>query len=211
HVDWTNTIFTTNHKMACYYDGISIDELAPRNFSIKSPYGACPTCYGLGTRLEVDPELVVPDPDLSIEQGAIAPWSSSRLEYWYRLLASLGEAYRFSTQTPWKKLSKEARQAVLYGSPEEVHITYRNRYGRTRSYYTTYEGVIPVIERRYSEADSDSQRERLEQYMRQVPCRTCKGARLKPETLAVTIGGLNIWELTRQCIKDQVAYLDELK
>src|SRR5207247_9571331 len=161
-------------------------------------------------RLEVDPELVVPDPDLSIEEGAIAPWSSSRLEYWYRLLESLGKAYGFSTSTPWRKLSREAKDAILNGSEREGHITYRNRYGRTRSYYTQYDGVIPVVERRHAESDSDSQRERLEQYMREVPCRACKGARLRPESLAVTLGGLNIWELTRQSIRDELGFLDHI-
>src|SRR5712692_4811073 len=209
-VDGTEEIVNFSQKLACTYDGISFDELAPRNFSFNSPYGACPTCDGLGTRLEVDAELVVPDPDLSIEEGAIAPWSSSRLEYWYRLLESLGEVYGFSTGTPWRKLSKEAREAILYGSEKEVHITYRNRYGRTRSYYTTYEGVIPVVERRFAESESDSQRQRLEQFMREIPCRACKGARLKPESLAVTLGGLNIWELTRQAIRDELQFLDHI-
>src|SRR5438552_6944926 len=178
--DGKEEVVNFSQKLACTYDGVSFDELAPRNFSFNSPYGACPTCGGLGTRLEVDPELVVPDPDLSIEEGAIAPWSSSRLEYWYRLLESLGNAYGFSTKTPWRKLSKESREAVMYGSDREIHITYRNRYGRTRSYYTTYEGVIPILERRYGDSESESQRERLEQFMREVPCRVCKGARLKP-------------------------------
>src|SRR5437660_1761197 len=192
--DGKEDVVNFSQKLACTYDNISFDELAPRNFSFNSPYRACPTCDGLGTRLEVDSELIIPDPDLSIEEGAIAPWSSSRLEYWYRLLESLGKAYGFSTKSPWRKLSKEARDAVLYGSDREIHITYRNRYGRTRSYYTSYDGVIPVLERRYTEAESDAQRERMEQYMREVPCRACKGARLKPESLAVTLGGINIWQ-----------------
>ena len=208
--DGKEDVVNFSQKLACTYDNISFDELAPRNFSFNSPYGACPTCDGLGTRLEVDSELIIPDPDLSIEEGAIAPWSSSRLEYWYRLLESLGKAYGFSTKSPWRKLSKEARDAVLYGSDREIHITYRNRYGRTRSYYTSYDGVIPVLERRYTEADSDSQRERLEQYMREVACRACKGARLKPESLAVTLGGLNIWELTRQSIRDELRFLEHI-
>src|SRR5256885_316148 len=209
--DGKEDVVSFSQKLACTYDNISFDELAPRNFSFNSPYGACPTCDGLGTRLEVDSELIIPDPDLSIEEGAIAPWSSSRLEYWYRLLESLGKAYGFSTDTPWRKLSKEAREAILFGSEEQVHITYWNRYGRTRSYNTTYDGVITVVERRYKESDSDSQRERLEQYMREVPCRSCKGARLKPESLAVTLGGSNIWELTRRPIRDEIAFLDGMQ
>jgi excinuclease ABC subunit A len=209
--DGKEEVVSFSQKLACTFDGISFDELAPRNFSFNSPYGACPTCDGLGTRLEVDPELVVPDTDLSIEEGAIAPWSSSRLEYWYRLLGAVAETYGFSTKTPWRRLPKEAREAILYGSDREVHISYKNRYGRTRSYYTGYEGVIPVLERRYKDSESDAQRERMEQFMREVACRSCKGARLKPETLAVTIGGLNIWELTRQSVGDEVRFLDQLQ
>jgi excinuclease ABC subunit A len=209
--DGKEEVVSFSQKLACTFDGISFDELAPRNFSFNSPYGACPTCDGLGTRLEVDPELVVPDTDLSIEDGAIAPWSSSRLEYWYRLLGAVAETYGFSTKTPWRRLPKEAREAILYGSDREVHITYKNRYGRTRSYHTGYEGVIPVLERRYKDSESDAQRERMEQFMREVACRSCKGARLKPETLAVTIGGLNIWELTRQSVGDEVGFLDQLQ
>ncbi|MEX2407080.1 MAG: excinuclease ABC subunit A, partial [Actinomycetota bacterium] len=146
---------TFSQTLACTYDGLSFDELQPRNFSFNSPYGACPTCDGLGTRLEVDAELVVPDPDLSIEEGAIAPWAGSRLEYWYRVLEAVAETHGFSMRTPWKKLSKRARDVFLYGSDEEIHVRYKNRYGRTRSYWTTYEGVLPAVERRHSETDSD--------------------------------------------------------
>jgi len=209
--DGHEEIVNFSQKMACTFDGISFDEPAPRNFSFNSPYGACPTCDGLGIRLEVDPELVVPNGELSIDEGAIAPWANSRLEYWHRLLDGLAGAFRFKTSTPWEDLPKEARQAILYGSDDEVHITYRNRYGRTRSYYTTYEGVIPVLERRYGEAESDGQRERLEQFMREVPCRACKGARLKPESLAVTVGGLNIWQFTTKSIRDELTFLADLQ
>jgi excinuclease ABC subunit A len=209
--DGHEEIVNFSQKMACTFDGISFDEPAPRNFSFNSPYGACPTCDGLGIRLEVAPELVVPNPELSIDEGAIAPWANSRLEYWHRLLDGLAGAFRFKTSTPWERLPKDARQAILYGSEDEVHITYRNRYGRTRSYYTTYEGVIPVLERRYGEAESDGQRERLEQFMREVPCRACKGARLKPESLAVTVGGINIWEFTTKSIRDELTFLAEVQ
>jgi excinuclease ABC subunit A len=193
------------------YDGLSFDELQPRNFSFNSPYGACQTCDGLGTRLEVDPELVVPDPDLSIAQGAVAPWSSSRLEYWDRVLESVAETNGFSTTTPWKRLSKKARDVVLYGSDAEIHVRYKNRYGRTRSYWTTYEGVLPAVERRHTETDSDGQRQRLEEFMREIPCRACGGARLRPETLAVTIGGLNISELTDRSIRDTLTFTEEVE
>ncbi|TMK86236.1 MAG: excinuclease ABC subunit UvrA [Actinobacteria bacterium] len=209
--DGKEEVVNFSQKLACTYDGISFDELAPRNFSFNSPYGACPTCDGLGTRLEVDSELIVPNDELSIEEGAIAPWAGARLEYWHRLLEAVAKAHRVSTKTPWKRLPKEAREAVLYGSAEPVHVTYRNRYGRLRSYTTEFEGVIPNLERRYGEAETDSARERLEQYMRDVACRACKGARLKPESLAVTVGGINIWQFTTKAVKDEVTFLDQLE
>jgi excinuclease ABC subunit A len=201
---------TFSQSLACTFDGLSFEELQPRNFSFNSPYGACQTCDGLGTRLEVEPELVVPDPDLSIADGALAPWSSSRLEYWDRVLDAVADLHGFSTGTPWKRLGKKAREVVLYGSDDEIHVRYKNRYGRTRSYWTTYEGVIPVVERRHVETDSDSQRERLEEFMREIPCRACGGARLRPESLAVTVGGLNISELTGRSIRDTLAFTHEV-
>ncbi|HEX6329681.1 MAG TPA: excinuclease ABC subunit UvrA [Actinomycetota bacterium] len=199
---------TFSQSLACTYDGLSFEELQPRNFSFNSPYGACPTCDGLGTRLEVDPELVIPDPDLSIAEGAIAPWAGSRLEYWFRVLEAVAATHGFSMEAPWKRLPKKARDVVLLGSDEEIHVRYKNRYGRTRSYWTTYEGVLPAVERRHLETDSDSQREKLEQFMREVPCRSCGGARLKPETLAVTIGGLNIAQLTDRSIRDTLVFTE---
>ncbi|MCI0633705.1 MAG: excinuclease ABC subunit UvrA [Actinobacteria bacterium] len=199
---------TYSQSLACTFDGLSFDELQPRNFSFNSPYGACQTCDGLGTRLEVDPELVVPDPDLSIADGALAPWSSSRLEYWDRVLDAVAETNGFSTATPWRKLSKTAKDVVLYGSNDEIHVRYKNRYGRTRSYWTTYEGVVPVVERRHVETDSESQRERLEEFMREIPCRACGGARLRPESLAVTVDGRNISELTGLSIRDTLTFIE---
>ena len=210
-VDDHEEVVNFSQKLACTYDGISFDEPAPRNFSFNSPYGACPACDGLGTRLEVDPELVVPNEDLSIEEGAIAPWSGQRLGYWYRLLEAVAAAHKAKATVPWRKLSKEVREAILYGTDTPIHVSYRNRFGRLRSYTTTFEGVIPNVERRHSEAESDGARERMEQYMREVACRTCKGARLKPESLAVSIGGLNIWELTRMCVRDEVVFLDQVR
>jgi excinuclease ABC subunit A len=200
-----------SQALACTFDGISFDELAPRNFSFNSPYGACTTCDGLGVRLEVDAELVVPDPDLTIEEGALAPWASNTLEYWYRVLAAVADAHGFGLDTPWKKLPKRARDVVLYGSDEEVHVKYRNRYGRQRAYWTTYEGCIPNIERRHAETDSDSAREKLEQFMREIPCRACKGQRLKPESLAVTVGGQNIAELTSKSIRDTLRFVESME
>ncbi|HZB00903.1 MAG TPA: excinuclease ABC subunit UvrA [Actinomycetota bacterium] len=202
---------TFSEKLACTNCGISFDELAPRNFSFNSPYGACQTCDGLGIRLEVAAELVVPDPTLSINEGAIAPWASNTLEYWYRVLDAVGEVHGFSLDTPWRKLSKRARDVVLYGSDEEVYVRYKNRYGRQRSYYTSYEGVIPNLERRHVETESDAAREKLEQFMRETPCRACKGARLRPETLAVTVGGLNISQLTDRSIRATLEFLDALQ
>ncbi|HEX8100572.1 MAG TPA: excinuclease ABC subunit UvrA [Actinomycetota bacterium] len=209
--DGREEVVNFSQKLACTYDGLSFDELAPRNFSFNSPYGACTTCDGLGIRLEVDPELVVANPDLSISEGAVSGWSGPRGGYWHRLLEALVEAYGASVKTPWKKLPKHVREAILYGSDEEVRVSYRNRFGRPRSYLTVFEGVITKLERRHAEAETDAARERMEQYMREVPCRSCKGARLKPESLAVTVGGLNIWELTRQCIKDEVAFIETLE
>jgi excinuclease ABC subunit A len=208
--DGREEIVTFSEKLACTYDGLSFEELAPRNFSFNSPYGACTTCDGLGTRLEVDPDLVVPDPDLSINEGAIGPWSSSRLEYWNRVLHAVAETQKFSLDTPWRKLPGWAKDVVLYGSDEQIYVRYRNRYGRQRSYYTTYEGVLPNIERRHLETDSDYARHRYEQYMREVPCRACKGRRLKPESLAVTVGELDIAELTSLSVERTLRFLEDL-
>ncbi|HKX34928.1 MAG TPA: excinuclease ABC subunit UvrA [Actinomycetota bacterium] len=202
---------TYSQALACTFDGLSFDELQPRNFSFNSPYGACQTCDGLGVRLEVDAALVVPDPDLSIADGALAPWSSGRIEYWDRVLDAVADSHGFSTSTPWKKLPKKVRDVVLYGSDEEIHVKYKNRYGRTRSYWTTYEGVVPVVERRHVETDSESQRERLEEFMREIPCRACGGARLRPETLAVTVGDLNISQLTSLSIRDTLSFTREAR
>jgi excinuclease ABC subunit A len=202
---------TFSQALACTYDGISFEELAPRNFSFNSPYGACPTCDGLGTRLEVDPELIVPDPDLSVAEGAIAVWANGRLEYWDRVLEAVAEAHGFSLDTPWKRLGKRAKETLLYGSDEEIFVRYKNRYGRQRAYHTTYEGVVNNVERRHDETDSESQREKLEQFMREIPCRVCKGARLKPESLAVTVGDANISELTRKSIRDTLTFLDSIE
>jgi excinuclease ABC subunit A len=202
---------TFSQSLACTHCGLSFEELQPRNFSFNSPYGACGTCDGLGTRLEVDPELVIPDPELSIQEGAIAPWAGSRLEYWDRVLEAVAQTHGFTTTTPWKRLPKKARDVVLYGSSEEIYVRYKNRYGRVRSYYTTFEGVMPVVERRHAETDSDSQRDKLEQFMREIPCRACGGARLKPESLAVRIGGIDIAQLTARSIRDTLRFFDEVE
>jgi excinuclease ABC subunit A len=209
--DGKEELVTFSEKLACTFDGLSFDELQPRNFSFNSPYGACTTCDGLGTRLEVDPELVVPDPDLSIREGAVSPFASARLEYWNRVLEATAEAHGFSLDTPWRRLSARAKEIILYGSDRDIYIRYRNRYGRQRAYYTSFEGAIPVIERRHDETDSDYARARYEQYMRQVPCRTCKGARLRPESLAVTVGNRNIAELTALSVEGCLRFLQDLR
>ncbi len=201
---------TFSQNLACTHCGLSFEEMNPRNFSFNSPYGACPTCDGLGTRREVDPELVVPDPDLSVSDGALAPWASATLEYWYRVLEAVGTAHDIDLDTPWRKLTKGAREILLYGSDESIHVRYKNRYNRQRSYWTTYEGAIPSIERRHAETDSDAAREKLEQFMRQVPCRACEGARLRPETLAVTVDGMNVAELTDLSIRDTLRFIEEM-
>ena len=199
---------TYSEHLACLYCDLDFQELEPRSFSFNSPYGACPTCTGLGTRKEVDAELVVPDPDLSLAEGAIAPWGSGHhSEYFGRLLKALGDQVGFTVDTPFARLSKKAQDAVLRGSDKQVHVRYRNRYGRERSYYTAFEGVIPFLERRYTETDSENSRERYEGYMRDVPCPTCKGARLKPESLAVTLGERTIADVAALSIADCAKFL----
>ncbi|HVE46874.1 MAG TPA: excinuclease ABC subunit UvrA [Acidimicrobiales bacterium] len=201
-----------SQHLACPNCGLSFDELAPRNFSFNSPYGACGHCAGLGTRYEVDPELVVPNPELSIEEGAVAPWAGGRTEYFGRVLEAVAESFKFKTSTPWQKLKKADQKVLLYGSgTKQVHVNYRNRYGRTRSYHTQYEGVVPYLQRRHSEAESDYMREQIEGYMREVPCPECGGARLKPESLAVTVDGRNLFELCSLSIARASAALDDLE
>jgi excinuclease ABC subunit A len=193
---------TFSEHLACMHCGLSFDELAPRNFSFNSPYGACERCDGLGTRFEVDPELVVHDDDLSLDKGAVAPWSGFRGEYFSRVLGAVAEATGFSTATPWRRLRKGDRKVVLYGAgSKQVLVQYKNRYGRRRSYHTRFEGVIPWLERRHSESESDRVREQIEGYMRLVPCPACAGARLRPASLAVTIGGRNIAEIGELSIR----------
>ncbi|WP_132427259.1 excinuclease ABC subunit UvrA [Pseudonocardia endophytica] len=179
-----------SERMACPNGHpLSLDDLEPRTFSFNSPYGACPQCTGIGIKKEVDPELVVPDPDLSLADGAIAPWSGGHnAEYFGRLLTGLSTAIGFRMDAPWRTLPAAAQKAVLHGSDDQVHVRYRNRYGRERAYYANFEGVIPFLDRRLDQTESESQRERYEGYMRDVPCPACHGARLRPEVLSVTLG-----------------------
>jgi excinuclease ABC subunit A len=192
----TDEILTFSQHLACPVCGLSFDEPAPRNFSFNSPYGACPHCDGLGTRFEVDADLVVPDPDVSIDEGAVVPWAGARGEYFGRVLEAVAATYGFSTAAPWRELKRSEQKVLLHGSgTRQIHVQYRNRYGRTRSYHTNYEGVIPYLQRRHTEAESDHQRETIEGYMREVPCPECGGARLKPDSLAVTVADHNLFEL----------------
>lgn len=186
-----------SEHLACPNDHqLAIEDLEPRVFSFNAPYGACPECTGLGTKKEVDPELVIPDPERSLREGAIQPWSSGHsLEYFLRLLDALGEAEHFDLDTPWRALPARAQKTILHGADDQVHVRYRNKYGRERSYYTGFEGVMQWIERRHSDTESEWSREKYEGYMRDVPCAACGGARLKPEVLAVTVAGRSIAEV----------------
>jgi excinuclease ABC subunit A len=201
-----------SEHLACLYDDLSFDELEPRSFSFNSPWGACPDCTGLGTRMEVDPELVVSDPSRTLAEGAIGPWSGGHVsDYFLRLIEALGDAIGFSVDTPWERLPAAARTALLRGYNKQVHVRYKNRYGRERSYYTNFEGAIPYIERRHSEAESDSSRERYAGFMREVPCPVCRGARLKPVSLAVTVDGRSISEFCALPIGELAKRLLELE
>jgi len=186
-----------SEHLACPNDHpLAIDDLEPRSFSFNSPFGACVECTGIGTKKEVDPELIIPDVERTLREGAIQPWAGGHtLEYFLRLLEALGAEEGFDLDTPWRALSSRAQKAILYGSDDQVHVRYRNKYGRERSYYTGFEGVVQWIERRHGDTESDWSREKYEGYMRDVPCGACGGARLKPEILAVTLDGRSIAEL----------------
>jgi excinuclease ABC subunit A len=202
---------TFSEHLACHDCNLSFEELEPRSFSFNSPFGACPECSGIGTKLEVDEELIIPDDNLSINEGAIAPWSGGHTsEYFLRLLEALSEEVKFSLDNPWKKLSVKAKEAILNGFEYEVHVKYKNRYGRVRNYSSGFEGVIPFIHRKHDETDSDYSREKYESYMRQIPCNVCKGARLKPEVLSVTVGDKNISEICELSIADCAAFLKSI-
>jgi excinuclease ABC subunit A len=203
---------TFSEHLACLYDDLSFEELEPRSFSFNSPYGACTECHGLGTRMEVDPELVVPDPSKSLDEGALTPWASAHVsDYFARLMDALADELAFSTAKPFESLPERAKKALLHGHPTKVHVRYRNRYGRERSYYSIFEGVIPYIERRHSEAESDTSRERFEGFMREVPCPACRGSRLKPISMAVTVGERSIADVCALPVAEAAAFLRELE
>ncbi len=202
---------TYSEHMACHDCALSFEELEPRSFSFNSPFGACAQCSGIGTKLEVDQELVIPNDELSLREGAVAPWSGGHSsEYFERLLEGLAGELNFSLDSSWRKLPARAREAILHGWDFEVHVKYKNRYGRVRNYSTGFEGVVSFIERRHSETDSDFSRDKFEAYMRQTPCPACNGSRLKPEVLAVTIGNKNIAAICELSIKECALFLNNI-
>jgi excinuclease ABC subunit A len=209
-VDGESMLFS--ERFACPDHGVSLPELQPRIFSFNSPHGACPRCTGLGAQQEIDPDLLVPDPTLSIAEGALVPWSVGNSGFYESVIQAIADRYEIPLDEPWENLTEEEQDLFLYGTDgERVYISYRNRMGRRRSYMLAFEGIVPSLERRYRETDSSTQRERIEEYMSFRPCPTCKGARLKPEVLAVTVGGKNIHEFTQMSVTRALRFLDELE
>ncbi|TPW14867.1 MAG: uvrA [Acidimicrobiaceae bacterium] len=204
-------ILTFSQHLVCPSCGTSYEELAPRNFSFNSPYGACETCDGLGTTFEVDPELVVPDIDQSVNDGAIAPWRSAHTQYFARMLEAVAEVYEISLDAPYRTLTAEQQGVILNGVDGNLQVKYKNRYGRTRQYNTAYEGVIPWIKRRHEGAESDWSREQYEGYMRQVACHVCGGARLRPASLAVRVNDKHISEVCEMSIGESAKFLAALE
>ena len=199
-----------SEKRACPNEHpLQLDEMEPRTFSFNAPYGACPACTGIGSRLEVDPELVVPDEELTLAEGAIAPWTGHQ-KYFTRQLKALGEELSFDVNTPWRALPQRAKDAILRGKDYEVQVRYRNRWGRERIYSTGFEGVLDYVMRKHDETESDWSRERYQAYMREIPCPVCDGARLKPEVLAVRVGGLSIAQLCELPISEARDFLSDL-
>ena len=200
-----------SENFACVDCGISLPEITPRMFSFNNPYGACPVCTGLGSHMEFDEELVVPDASLSVGGGVFAPLSKNLHSYAMCVMKAILENRGYSLETPWQELDKKTKQALLYGSGEErFHFRYTNMFGEDKEYFVPFEGVMPLLARRYHETDSDEMRESYENYMTEIPCKACHGARLKPETLAVTVGGKNIDEVTRMTIREADAFFTQL-
>jgi excinuclease ABC subunit A len=201
-----------SEQFACLNCGTSIPELEPRIFSFNSPHGACERCHGLGFQRVIDPELVVPDPTLSLGEGALQPWNRGITAYWKRLIASVAEAYEIDLDKPWAKLKKLEKEVFLYGTGSERHqVSYTNRFGRRRSYKVRFEGIVNNLERRYEETDSESNRERIESYMAEQPCPDCKGARLRPESLAVKVGGISIAEFSDKSARGASEWINDLE
>src|ERR671930_282856 len=209
-VDGESTTFSEN--FACPEHGVGLPELEPRIFSFNSPHGACPRCMGLGAQQEIDPDLLVPDPTLSIAEGALVPWSLGNSSFYESVIQAIADRYEIDLETPWQDLAEEQQNYFLHGTDgDRVYVQYRNRMGRRRSYMLAFEGIVSSLERRYKETDSSQQRERIEEYMSFRPCPTCKGARLKPEVLAVTVGEKNIHEFTRMSVQRAIEFLDGLE
>ncbi|MEX2210434.1 MAG: excinuclease ABC subunit UvrA [Gaiellaceae bacterium] len=201
-----------SERFACPEHGVSLPELQPRIFSFNSPHGACPRCTGLGSMQEIDPELIVPDPSLAIEDGALVPWSlSSSSGFYESVIEAIADRYEIDAAKPWSELTEQQQNLFLYGTEgDKLYVQYRNAMGRRRSYMLAFEGIVTSLQRRYRETESETMRERIEEYMSFRPCPGCNGARLKPEVLAVTVGGQNIHEFTTLSVTRALGFLDEL-
>ena len=203
---------TFSQHLACSECGLSFEDLQPRNFSFNSPYGACPECSGIGTRYQVDADLVIGDPSLSLREGAIPMWASNRMRYYHRLLGGLAEVFGFSMDTPWEELDVDIQNKILHGTGDErITVEYTNRFGRKRKWDAKFEGAIPFLNRRHESAESDGAREYYQEYMAQVPCDACNGGRLNPISLAVTIDGRNIAEVSDLSLGDAHDFFDALE
>jgi excinuclease ABC subunit A len=210
--EYPGGVMLFSEQFACLNCGTSIPELEPRIFSFNSPHGACDRCHGLGFQRVIDPELVVPDPTLSLAEGALQPWNRGISAYWKRLIASVAAEYDVDVDKPWSQLTKDEREIFLYGTGDERHhVSYTNRFGRRRSYKVRFEGIVNNLQRRYEETDSETNRERIEGYMAEQPCPACHGARLRPESLAVKVGGLSISEYTDLSARAASAWIRELE
>jgi excinuclease ABC subunit A len=211
--DGEDAVLTTySERFACLHCGISMPEMEPRSFSFNSPHGACPRCTGLGSQMEIDPELVVPDPALSLAEGAILPWATGSSAYYEQITSAIADRYEVDLDTPWEELADDVRDAFLYGTDgDRIYVSYRNRMGRKRSYMTNFEGIVPNLERRYRETDSDWSREKIEEYMSVRPCPECKGARLRPESRAVTVGGLAVHEFSAMSARRALEWVEALE
>src|SRR5438874_4994144 len=208
----SNEVRTYSERFACLHCGTSMPELEPRMFSFNSPHGACQRCTGLGSQMEIDPELIVPDPSLSLNEGAILPWSTSASNYYDQMTQAIADRYEIDMDTSWYDLPEEAQETFLFGTNgDRLYISYRNRYGRRRSYTTSFEGIVNNLKRRYRETDSEYVREKMEEYMSVRPCPDCGGARLRPESLAVLVGGLGIHELTRMSAGRAIGWFEALE
>src|SRR3954466_5092261 len=203
---------TYSERFACLHCGTSMPELEPRMFSFNSPHGACARCTGLGSPMETAPELIVPDPSLTLNEGAILPWSTSASNYYDQMTSAIADRYEIDMDTPWYDLPEEAQDTFLFGTNgDRLYISYRNRYGRRRSYTTSFEGIVNNLERRYRETDSEYVREKMEEYMSVRPCPDCGGARLRPESLAVLVGGLGIHQLTKMSARRAIEWFEALE